>query len=158
RTHDRVAAIRAGRDAFYTGSIARRIADADRAAGGVFSYDDLASYHGRIEKPVTTRFHDFDVYKAGPWDQGPVLLQTLNILEDADLKGMGAGSADYVHTVHEAIKLAYADRNAFYGDPAFAKVPLVGLLSKPYAAARRGLIGPRASLEQRVGDPFAFDP
>ena len=158
RTHDRAAAIRAGRDVFYTGSIARRIADADRAAGGVFSYDDLASYHGRIEKPVTTRFHEFDVYKPGPWDQGPVLLQTLNILEGIDLQAMGAGSADYVHTVHESIKLAYADRNSFYGDPAFARVPMVGLLSKQYAAARRREIGPRASLEQRAGDPFAFDP
>jgi gamma-glutamyltranspeptidase/glutathione hydrolase len=158
RTHDRAAAIRAGRDAFYTGDIARRIADADRAAGGVFAYDDLASFHGRIEKPVTTSFHGFDVYKAGPWNQGPVLLQTLNILEGIDLRAAGANSADYIHNVHEAIKLAYADRNAFYGDPAFAAVPLAGLLSKPYAAERRALIGPRASLEHRVGDPFRFDP
>jgi gamma-glutamyltranspeptidase/glutathione hydrolase len=158
RTHDRAAAIRAGRDAFYTGDIARRIAEADKAAGGVFAYDDLASFHGRIEKPVTTSFHGFDVYKAGPWNQGPVLLQTLNILEGLDLKAAGANSADYIHDVHEAIKLAYADRNAFYGDPAFAAVPLAGLLSKPYAAERRALIGPRASLEHRVGDPFRFDP
>jgi gamma-glutamyltranspeptidase / glutathione hydrolase len=158
RTRNRVTAIHAGRDAFYTGDIARRIADADRAAGGVFTYDDLASFHGRIEKPVTTGFHGFDVYKAGPWNQGPVLLQTLNILEGVDLQAFGADSADYIHNVHEAIKLAYADRNAFYGDPSFATVPLAGLLSKPYAAERRALIGPRASLEQRVGDPFRFDP
>jgi gamma-glutamyltranspeptidase/glutathione hydrolase len=157
RTRNRVSAIRAGRDAFYTGDIARRIADADKAAGGVFSYEDLASFHGRIEKPVTTSFHGFDVYKAGPWNQGPVLLQTLNILEGIDLQALGANSADYIHDVHEAIKLAYADRNAFYGDPAFAKVPIAGLLSKQYAAERRALIGPRASLEHRVGDPFRFD-
>src|SRR5947207_5046001 len=86
RTGDRAAAIRAGRDAFYTGDIARRIVDADRAAGGVFSYDDLASYRGAIEKPVTVSFHGFDVYKAGPWNQGPVLLQTLNILDGIDLR------------------------------------------------------------------------
>jgi gamma-glutamyltranspeptidase/glutathione hydrolase len=158
RSHDRSTAIRAGRDAFYTGDIARRIADADRAAGGVFSYDDLASYHGRIEKPVTSTFHGFDVYKAGPWDQGPVLLQVLNILEGIDLASMGAGSAPYLHTVHEAIKLAYDDRNAFYGDPAFAKVPMVGLLSKAYAAERRALIGTEASLTHRIGDPYRFDP
>jgi gamma-glutamyltranspeptidase/glutathione hydrolase len=158
RSHDRVAAIRAGRDAFYIGDIARRISDADRAAGGVFTYDDLATYHGKVERPVTTRFHGFDVYKAGPWNQGPVLLQTLNLLEGIDLNAMGEGSANYLHTVHEAIKLAYDDRNAFYGDPAFTTVPIAGLLSKAYALERRALIGPEASLAHRVGDPFAFDP
>ncbi len=158
RTHDRVAAIHAGRDAFYTGEIARRIADADRAAGGVFSYEDLASYHGGIEKAVTSSFHGFDVYKAGPWNQGPVLLQTLNILEGLDLKKMGADSAEYIHSVHEAIKLAYDDRNAIYGDPAFVQVPMAGLLSKQYAAVRRSLIAPRASLVHRPGNPYAFDP
>jgi gamma-glutamyltranspeptidase/glutathione hydrolase len=158
KTHNRVAAIHAGRDAFYTGDIAHRIADADKAAGGVFTYDDLASFHGTIEKPVTTSFHGYDVYKAGPWNQGPVLLQALNILEGIDLKSAGVNSTDYIHQVHEAIKLAYADRNAYYGDPAFAKVPIAGLLSKAYAAERRTLIGPAASLEQRAGDPFKFDP
>jgi gamma-glutamyltranspeptidase/glutathione hydrolase len=143
---------------FYTGDIARRIAAADREAGGVFTYEDLAQYHGAIERPVTTSFHGVDVYKAGPWDQGPVLLQTLNILEGIDLKRMGVDSADYLHTLHEAIKLAYDDRNAFYGDPAFVKVPIAGLLSKAYATQRRSLIGPRASLEHRVGDPYPFDP
>jgi len=157
RSRDRRAAIEAGRNAFYKGDIARRIAEADRQAGGVLTYEDLAGYRGRIEEPVTTSFHGFGVYKAGPWDQGPVLLQTLNLLEGFDLAGMGRESADYVHTVHEAIKLAYADRNAYYGDPAFVKVPIGGLLSKEYAAARRREIGLRASLEHRPGDPFAFD-
>ena len=156
-THNRVTAIHAGRGAFYTGDIARRIAAANKAAGGVFTYEDLASYHGAIEKPVTTNFHGYDVYKAGPWNQGPVLLQTLNILEGVDLRTSGANTADYIHSVHEAIKLAYADRNAYYGDPAFAQVPMAGLLSKAYAAERRALIGSQASLEQRVGDPFRFD-
>jgi gamma-glutamyltranspeptidase/glutathione hydrolase len=158
RTHDRRAAIRAGRDAFYTGDIARRIADADRGAGGVFSYDDLASYHGAIEKPLTANFHGFDVYKPGPWNQGPVLLQTLNILAGIDLRALGHNSSDYLHTVHEAIKLAYDDRNSLYGDPAFVKVPMTGLLSSPYAAERRRLIGATASLEHRPGNPFPFDP
>jgi gamma-glutamyltranspeptidase/glutathione hydrolase len=158
RRRDRAAAIRAGRDAFYTGDIAHRIADADNAAGGVFTYDDLASFHGQIEKPVSTNFHGFDVYKAGFWNQGPVLLQTLNILEGVNLAAAGEFSAEAIHQTHEAIKLAYDDRNAFYGDPAFASVPIAGLLSKPYAAERRALIGARASLEHRVGDPFRFDP
>ncbi len=158
KSRDRTKAIRAGRDAFYKGDIARRIAAADKAAGGVFTYEDLAAFEGQVEAPVTTSFHGYDVYKAGPWNQGPVLLQTLNILEGADLKGMGQNSAPYIHTVHEAIKLAYADRNAYYGDPAFARVPIAGLLSKPYAAERRALVGPRASLEHRPGDPFRFDP
>ena len=158
KSHNRVTAIRAGRDAFYKGDIARRIADADKAAGGVFTYDDLASFHGKIEKPTTTNFHGYDVYKAGAWDQGPALLQTLNILEGVDLKAAGVNSADYIHQVHEAIKLAYADRNAYYGDPAFTTVPMTGLLSKPYAAERRALIGAQASLDHRPGDPFKFDP
>jgi gamma-glutamyltranspeptidase/glutathione hydrolase len=157
-TKNRVTAIRAGRNAFYKGDIARRIAAADRAAGGVFTYEDLASFRGAVEQPTTVNFHGFDVYKAQPWNQGPVLLQTLNILEGVDLRRMGDNSADYLHSVHEAIKLAYADRNAYYGDPAFVKVPMAGLLSKPYATERRALIGPKASLEQRVGDPFKFDP
>ncbi len=158
KSHNRVAAIQAGRDAFYKGDIARRIADANKAAGGVFTYDDLASYHGQVEKPSTTNFHGYDIYKAGPWDQGPVLLQTLNILEGVDLKSAGVNSAEYIHQVHEAIKLAYADRNAYYGDPAFTTVPMTGLLSKPYAAERRALIGAQASLDHRPGDPFKFDP
>src|SRR5262249_19241958 len=137
KTHNRSAAIRAGRDTFYTGSIAKRIVDADRAAGGVFTYEDLSTFHGRIEKPSTTSFHGYDVYKAGPWNQGPVLLQTLNILEGVELQRYGADSIDYIHSVHEAIKLAYDDRNAFYGDPAFVTVPMTGLLSKAYAAERR---------------------
>jgi gamma-glutamyltranspeptidase / glutathione hydrolase len=158
RTHNRVAAIRAGRNAFYTGGIAHRIVDADRAAGGVFAYEDLAGYHGSIEKPVTTSFHGYDVYKAAPWNQGPVLLQTLNILEGIALESFGDNSAEYIHHVHEAIKLAYDDRNAYYGDPAFVKVPLAGLLSKAYAAERRALIGRQAALDHRVGDPYRFDP
>jgi gamma-glutamyltranspeptidase / glutathione hydrolase len=157
KSKNRVTAIRAGRDAFYTGDIAHRIADADKAAGGVFAYEDLAGYHGTIEKPATTNFHGYDVYKAGPWNQGPVLLQTLNILEGIDLKGAGVNSAEYIHQVHEAIKLAYADRNAYYGDPAFATVPMTGLLSKAYATERRAQIGTEASLEHRPGNPFKFD-
>jgi gamma-glutamyltranspeptidase/glutathione hydrolase len=158
RSKDRVKAIRAGRDAFYKGPIARRIAEATRADGGVLAYEDLAEYRGALEEPATTTFHGYAVHKAGAWSQGPALLQALNLLEGFDLRAMGHNSADYIHTVHEAIKLAYADRNAYYGDPRFAPVPLHGLLSKEYAAARRSLMGPAASLAHRVGDPYPFDP
>jgi gamma-glutamyltranspeptidase/glutathione hydrolase len=158
RTKDRAAAIRAGRDAFYKGDIARRIADANRTEGGVFTYDELANFHGSVEKPASTTFHGFEINKAGSWNQGPVLLETLNILEGIDLKAMGQNSADYIHTVHEAIKLAYDDRNAYLGDPAFATVPMKGLLSKQYAAERRKQISAKAFLEHRPGDPYPFDP
>ena len=107
---------------------------------------------------MTVSFHGFDVYKAGPWNQGPVLLQTLNILDGIDLRALGHESAAYLHTVHEAIKLAYDDRNSLYGDPAFVSVPIAGLLSPRYAEARRRQIGHIASLEHHPGDPFPFDP
>lgn len=155
---DRAAAIRAGRDAFYRGDLARQIVAANRAEGGVFTYDDLATYQGTVESPATTLFHGYEINKAGAWNQGPALLAALNILEGFDLKAMGLHSADYIHTVHEALKLAYDDRNAYLGDPAFAAVPLQGLISKAYAAERRKLIGPEAFLGHRPGDPFAFDP
>jgi len=157
KTQDRKAAIRAGRDAFYKGDIARKIVEANHAEGGLFTYEDLANFHGSLEQPTTTSFHGYQIYKAGTWNQGPVLLETLNILEGIDLKAMGANSADYLHSVHEAIKLAYDDRNAFLGDPAFATVPIKGLLSKEYAASRRQQIGPKAFMEHRPGDPYAFD-
>ncbi|HSL22508.1 MAG TPA: gamma-glutamyltransferase family protein [Vicinamibacterales bacterium] len=145
-------AIRAGRDAFYKGDIARRIAAAVREAGGVISEEDLAAYEGRIEQPVSATYRGLTVYKAGPWNQGPVLLQTLRLLEGFDLRRMGAGSADAIHVATEAIKLAYADRDRYYGDPDFVTVPMNDLLSDAYTARRRGLIDPaRASLEVRPG-------
>jgi gamma-glutamyltranspeptidase / glutathione hydrolase len=147
-------AIQAGRDAFYKGSLAQRITAAVRAAGGVMTDDDLSSYHGKIEEPATASYRGYTVCKAGFWNQGPVLLQTLRILEGFDLARMGIGSADAVHTIVESIKLAYADRDQYYADPDFAKVPGAALLSADYAAMRRKLIDPRrASMEQRPGDP-----
>ena len=152
-------AIRAGRDRFYQGDIAHRIADAVQRDGGLMTYEDLAGYHGRIETPATTTFHEYTVHKAGAWNQGPVLLQTLNLLEGFDLREMGHGSTRYIHTLTEAIKLAYDDRDSYYGDPDFTDVPLVGLLSKEYASERRKLIDPhRAYGGHRPGDPYAFDP
>lgn len=148
--------IQAGRDAFYKGSIAQRMTAAVRAAGGVMTDDDLASYRGRIEEPASVTYRGYSIHKAGFWNQGPALLQTLRLLEGFDLARMGHGSADAVHTIVEAIKLAYADRDRYYGDPDFAKVPGEVLLSASYAATRRALIDPkRASLEDRPGNPTA---
>jgi gamma-glutamyltranspeptidase / glutathione hydrolase len=147
-------AIQAGRDAFYKGPIARDMTAAVREAGGVMTEEDLASYRGKIEEPASAPYRGYTVYKAGFWNQGPALLQTLRILEGFDLKAMGAGSADAVHTTVEAIKLAYADRDRYYADPDFVRVPGEALLSGSYAAVRRGLIDSKhASLEQRPGDP-----
>ena len=147
-------AIEAGRDAFYKGPIARDMTAAVREAGGVMTAEDLAGYHGKIEQPASAPYRGYTVYKAGFWNQGPVLLQTLRILEGFDLASMGAGSADALHTIVEAIKLAYADRDRYYGDPDFVRVPGDVLLSRSYADLRRPLIDPkRASLEQRPGDP-----
>jgi gamma-glutamyltranspeptidase / glutathione hydrolase len=147
-------AIEAGRDAFYKGPIARNMTAAVREAGGVMTEEDLAGYHGKIEPPASAPYRGYTVYKAGFWNQGPALLQTLRILEGFNLSAMGAGSADALHTTVETIKLAYADRDRYYGDPDFVRVPGEVLLSGPYADMRRPLIDPkRASLEQRPGDP-----
>ena len=151
----RAQAIHAGRDAFYKGPIARRISDAVRAAGGVMTEEDLASYRGKVEEAASVTYRGYTVHKAGFWNQGPALLQTLKILEGFDLAKMGIGSADAVHTIAESIKLAYADRDHFYGDPDFVKVPATQLLSADYAATRRTLIDPRrSSTEHRPGDPL----
>lgn len=155
RGASRAQAIQAGRDAFYKGPIAHDMTAAVRDAGGVMTEEDLASYAGRIEEPASAPYRGYTVYKAGFWNQGPALLQSLRILEGFDLRAMGAGSADALHTTVEAIKLAYADRDRYYGDPDFVRVPGDVLLSAPYAAARRALIDPKhASLEQRPGDPI----
>ncbi len=148
-------AIEAGRDAFYKGDIARRIAAAVQADGGLMSYEDLATYRGRLEAAVTTTFHGHEIHKAGFWSQGPALLLTLNILEAAGVDKLRRGGEQYLHTVVEAIKLAYDDRNAWFGDPLFAGIPAEGLLSKSYAAERAALIGQQASLQHRFGNPYA---
>lgn len=154
----REAGIRAARDRFYKGEIAQRIAAGVQEAGGFMTAEDLAAFEGRFEEPVSTTYRGYEVYKAGFWNQSPVLLQTLNLLEGFNLSAMGAGSADALHTIAEAIKLAYADRDVYYGDPDFAKVPGKALLSKRYAELRRALIDPaRASREKRPGDPWAFE-
>ena len=123
-----------------------------------FDQSDFAEYFARIEAPARTTYRGYTVYKHGFGSQGPVLLQTLNILEQFDLHAMGHASTDYLHTVVEAMKLAYADRDSYYADPAFVKVPAEGLLSKAYAKERAALIDPkRASTTFVAGDPLPFD-
>jgi gamma-glutamyltranspeptidase/glutathione hydrolase len=159
RGADRAAAIQAGRDAFYKGDIASRMVAAVRAAGGVMSEEDLASYRGKVEDAASVSYRGYTVHKAGFWNQGPALLQTLTILEGFDLAKMGLGSADAIHTIVEAIKLAFADRDHYYADPDFARVPGVALLSADYARVRRALIDPaRSSTEHRPGDPERLAP
>lgn len=162
RDRGRKAAIEAARDEFYRGDVARRIAASVQAAGGLLTAADLGAYRGRVEAPthVTLRTPRgaFEVYKTGFWGQGPVLLQALQILSAVDLAAMDHNSAPYIHTVTEALKLALADRDTFYGDPDVARVPARGLLSDAYAIERRRLIDPAAaSTDQRPGDPWRFD-
>ena len=145
---DRVTGLEAARDAFYRGDIAQAIVAFHAREGGWMSAKDLADYHSPIERAPSVRFGGTDVYTCGAWCQGPVLGQALNILDPASLKAAGHNSADYLHTMAEGLKLAFADREAFYGDPRHVEVPLDGLLDAKYGVARRALIDPaRASPE-----------
>jgi gamma-glutamyltranspeptidase/glutathione hydrolase len=155
--------LRAACDAFYRGEIAERIVafaqathvrDASgQAHNGLLTLEDFSDFNPRLEEPARTDYHGIEVCKCGPWTQGPVLLQALNLLEGYKLKGLRHNSAEYIHTVTECMKLAYADREFYYGDQEFANVPMDRLLSKEYAAERRRLVDPeRASLELRPGD------
>lgn len=138
----RVAGIEAARDLFYKGDIAKEIAEFITAEGGFISEADLADFHSDIEDPLACDYHGVEVYACGPWSQGPVIPQTLNILVGFDLVEMGHNSADYIHTVSQALDLAFADREAYYGDPKFVDVPLETLLSTDYAARQRARIAP----------------
>jgi gamma-glutamyltranspeptidase / glutathione hydrolase len=151
-------AIHAAYERFYRGDIAAEIVRATRAHGGLFTAGDLAHWEVKIEEPVSTNYRGIDVYKLTTWTQGPVMLQALNILEGFDLKAMGYNSTRYVHTLYQAMNLAFADRDFYYGDPAFPPaVPIRGLLSKDYARQRRGLISMDEMTEDvRPGDPYPF--
>ena len=138
----RDAGLKAAHDAFYRGDIAAAIARYQGENGGWLAYDDLASFRAKVEFPCRTHFEDFEVFGCGAWSQGPMVLEALNILEGIDLAGMGHNSPSYIHAVAEALKLAAADREAWFGDPEFEDVPLNVLLSKDYAAARRAMLDP----------------
>jgi gamma-glutamyltranspeptidase/glutathione hydrolase len=151
---DRRRGLRLAADCFYRGPIARDLDAWSRAQNAPLRYTDLATHCTRIEDPIAVDYRGYTVLKCGPWTQGPCLLETLRLLEKFDLKGMGHNRPGYVHVVVEAMKLALADRDTYYGDALFVDVPLAGLLSAQYAELRRPLIDvQRASLELRPGDP-----
>jgi gamma-glutamyltranspeptidase/glutathione hydrolase len=146
-------------DRFYRGDIADALEAWYIEKGGFLRKTDLAAHKTPVVDPLKTTYRGYTVYKAGPLTQGPYLSQTLRLLEGFDLKKMGFNSADYIHTVIEAEKLALADRDEYYGDPNFAKVPMQQLLSDQYTKMRRELIDPKkASFELRPGDPLNMKP
>lgn len=154
----RKAAIYAAYDRFYAGDIAAEIVRGVQEEGGLFTREDLAGWKVKIEEPLTTNYRGIDVYKLQQWTQGPALLQALNILENADLRAMGYNSSRYLHTVYQAMSMAFADRDFYYGDPAFApESPMRGLLSKEYARSRYAAMrADRNDSTVAPGDPYPF--
>jgi gamma-glutamyltranspeptidase/glutathione hydrolase len=154
----RKAAIYAAYDRFYKGDIGAEFVRGAQEQGGLVTREDLAKWQVHIEEPLHTSYHGIEVYKLNVWVQGPVMLQTLNILENLDLKSMGYNSARYIHNVFQAMNLAYADRDFYYGDIYLPPVePVKGLLSKDYAKARAATIDPdKNDAGIRPGDPYPF--
>ena len=168
----RSSALQAAHDAFYRGDIATEIVRYHRENGGLMAFEDMAGFEARIEPPATATYKDLDIFTCGFWSQGPTLLQALNILKGVDLKSLGHNSTAYLHTLAEALKLAFADRHAYYGDPSFIDVPASVLLSDAYATSRRdqidpdkawpamppaGVIGSDPDLRHRLGAPKPSD-
>ena len=150
-------AIMAAYDRFYRGDIGAEFAAAVQAEGGLITRADLANWQVKIEEPRHVSYRGIDVYKLDVWTQGPAMLQALNILENFDLKAMGYNSARYLHTLYQSMNLSFADRDFYYGDPAFAPAePVPGLLSKEYAKQRAALIGERNDPRIGPGDPYPF--
>lgn len=152
-------AIYAAYDRFYKGDIAKEFARGCQEQGGLITEQDLANWKVKIEEPMMTTYRGIEVYKLQQWTQGPVMLQTLNILENFDLKSMGYNSGRYIHTLYQAMNLAFADRDFYYGDPAFPPdEPMKGLLSKEYAKERAKQINPdRNDAKAGPGDPYPFE-
>jgi gamma-glutamyltranspeptidase/glutathione hydrolase len=151
-------AIYAAYDRFYKGDIARELVRGVREEGGLFTMEDLANWKVKIEEPVSTTYKGVTVYKLPFWQQGPAMLQALNILENADLKSMGFNSPRYIHAVYQAMSLAFADRDFYYGDPYFPpEEPTRGLLSKEYAKARYAQIDwTKNDATIKPGDPYPY--
>ena len=151
-------ALQAAYDRFYRGEIAEELARATQEQGGLLTKEDLARWQVKIEEPVKTTYKGVDVYKLTVWTQGPAMLQALNILENADLAPLGYNSARYIHTVYQAMSQAFADRDFYYGDPAFPpEEPVAGLLSKEYARQRFATMREDGNdPDVRPGDPYPF--
>ncbi len=152
-------AIYAAYDRFYKGDIAKEIARGTQEQGGLITESDLANWKVKVEEPLMTNYKGIEVYKLSQWTQGPALLQSLNILENFDLSGMGFNTDKYIHTVYQAMNLAFADRDFYYGDPYFApEEPIKGLLSKEYAKQRAASIKPdKNDAKAGPGDPYPFE-
>jgi gamma-glutamyltranspeptidase / glutathione hydrolase len=151
-------ALQAAYDRFYRGDIAQEFVRGTQEQGGLITLEDLARWKPMIEQPLSTNYRGVDVYKLDVWTQGPALLQSLNILENFDLRAMGFNSANYIHTVYQAMNLAFADRDFYYGDPQFPPAePTQGLLSKEYAKQRAATIRKdRNDAKAGPGDPYPF--
>lgn len=154
----RAEAIHAAYDRFYRGDIARELVRGTQQQGGLITLQDLAEWRPLVERPLTTTYRGVELYKLDTWTQGPAFLQALNILESFDLKRMGYNSADYIHTVYQAMNLAFADRDFYYGDPYFPPdEPRLGLLSRDYARQRAATIRMDANdAAASPGDPYPF--
>ena len=133
----REASIRAARDYFYKGDIAEEMARFSEEQGGLLTLQDFADFSVKSERPEVGRFREYEVFTCGPWCQGPVVAETLQMLEDDDLAALGHNTPDYIHVVSGALNLAYSDRDHYYGDPDHVEVPMDGLLSKDYTRSRR---------------------
>lgn len=155
---DRRQAIYAAQDRFYRGDIAQEFVRAVQEEGGLITLDDLANWHVKLEEPVSVNFKGIQVHKLTHWTQGPVMLQALKILEDIDLQKMGYNSTQYIHTLYQVMNLVYADRDFYYGDPAFPPTePIRGLLSKEYAHHRaREIDWNQNNPRVLPGDPYPF--
>ena len=155
----RAGAIMAARDVFYKGDLAEKMARFSQQQGGFLDYDDLAEFSVRVEPSVKTTYRGYEVHACGPWCQGPVVLQALNILENYDLVGFGHNSTRALHVIAEALKASFADRHAFIGDPDFVDVPIHGLLSKDYAKEWVKRISMDSAFEDMPlpGDPWAYE-
>lgn len=156
---NRKEAIYAAYNRFYTGDIAQEFVRGCKEQGGLITMNDLAQWKVKTEEPLKVNYKGIDVYKLSQWTQGPAMLQALNILENFDLKSMGYNSANYIHTICQAMHYAFADRDFYYGDPAFApQEPMAGLLSKDYAKTRAALISPlKNDAGATPGDPYPFE-
>lgn len=158
RGASRKEAIYAAYERFYRGDIAEELVRGTRELGGLFTLQDLAQWELYIEEPLTTNYHGVDVYKLTSWTQGPMMLQTLNILEHTDIADMSYNSARYIHTLYQAMSLAFADRDFYYGDPYLPpEEPMTGLLSKDYAAERAATMSVDMNNEFiKPGDPYPY--
>src|SRR5262249_24010374 len=151
----REAGLDAARDAFYRGDIGRRMVKFHEENDGLLAADDLAEYRSPVEAPVETSFGDIRLYACGPWCQGPSLLQSINLLHGGELRTLGQSSPGYLHRITEAVKVAFADREAYFGDPRLVDVPMAALLSRDYARRRREQIRPDRAWPEMPppGDP-----